>query len=130
MSTAYSGIDGTVLSQSTDMDVTGWSADVEAEEIDTTTTADAGWEDAINGCKKVSGSFDFLWNPSKNPFNSVIAMMPGSGLYPTLTLKLSTGQTLSGTAMIQKLSLKSAVKGQAKTITATFRSKGAWSVPS
>lgn len=130
MSTAYSGVDGTVTAQSTDMDVSGFSADVEAEELDTTTTADAGWEDAIDGVKKVSGTFDFLWNPSKNPFSTIIALMPGGGTYPTLTLKLSTGETLSGVAKINKLSVKSAVKGQPKTFTATFRSKGAWTLPS
>jgi hypothetical protein len=129
MGVAYNGLDGTVVSQSTDMDVTGFSADVEAEEIDATTTADNGWEDAIYGSKKVSGTFDFLWNPAKNPFNAVIGMMPGNTSYPTLTLRLSSGETLSGLAMISKLSIKSAVKGQPKTFTATFRNKGQWSMP-
>ena len=130
MSTAYNGTDGKVLSESTDMDVTGYSADVEVVEIDTTTTGDAGWEDAINGTKKVSGSFDFLWNPTKSPFGALANLLPGSGTYPTLRFNLDASTNyLQGVAMITKLSLKSEVKG-AKTFTASFRSKGAWTLPS
>lgn len=129
MSTAYSGAEGKVLSGSTDLDVTGWSADVEVAEIDVSTTGDAGWEDAIHGLKKVSGSFDFLYNTSKDPFGAVVGLLPGAATYPTLTLTLTTGKTLAGQAMITKLSVKSEVKDAVK-ITASFRSKGAWTMPS
>jgi hypothetical protein len=133
MSYAVSGVDGKVLSGSTDMDVQGYSVDVEVVEIDTTTTADGGWEDAIDGTIKVSGSFEFFWNPTKNPFNSLINLMPGAGaltgIYPTLKLNLDGTNYLQGTAKINKLSLKSATK-EGKMFTATFRSKGAWTRPS
>lgn len=134
MSKAYSGVSGTVSSNGTDLAVTGFSADVETTEVDTTTTADAGWEDAISSTTKVSGSFDFFWRPDVDPFNSVLGLMPGAqalgitATYPALVLKLDTSNSLSGTALITKLSVKSEVKG-AKQLTASFRSKGAWVVP-
>lgn len=133
MGFAVSGISGIVKSGATDMQVEGYSADVESVEIDTTVTADAGWEDAIDGPVKVSGSFDFFWNPAKDPFNAVVNLMPGAailgGSYPTLTLNLDANNTLSGPAKITKLSIKSAVKDAVK-MTASFRSKGAWTKPS
>lgn len=132
MSYAVSGVDGKVTSGSTDMDVSSYGFDFEAVEIDATTTGDNGWEDAIDGTIKVSGTFDFFWNPSKNPFNSVVNLMPGAGgltgIYPTLNLRLDAGNSVGGVAKINKLSLKSATK-EGKTFTCTFRSKGAWSKP-
>ncbi|HXS24478.1 MAG TPA: hypothetical protein VN719_09625 [Gemmatimonadales bacterium] len=133
MSTAYSGKDGKVFSGSTDMDVEGWDADVESPDIDVTTTADAGWEDAIEGPIKVSGTFDFLWNPLKDPFNTVVNLMPGAallgGTYPTLKLQIDANNNyLQGTAKITKLSIKNKVK-DAVRFTASFRSKGAWTRP-
>lgn len=135
MSQATSGKEGKVLSGATDMDVEGWDADIESADVDTTTTADAGWEDSIDGLCKVSGSFDFLWNASKDPFNAVVNLMPGAALlggsYPTLKLLLDgTGSNyLQGTAKILKLSIKSKVKDTIR-FTCSFKSKGAWTRPS
>ena len=132
MSTAYSGILGNVLSGATDMDVKEWSADVETADIDTTTTGDAGWSDSIDRPTKISGSFDFFYNPAKSPFRAVANLMPGaprtSGTYPTLTLKTGGGDQLSGTARITKLSKKGAVP-EGIMYTASFTSKGIWTVP-
>lgn len=134
MSYATNGTDGKVTSNGTDLDVTGYTLDLDAPVIDTTTTGDAGWEDNINGPIKASGTFDFLWNPSKNPFGSVIGMMPGAyflgkiGDYPTLSFRLDSGNFATGKAIITKLSLKSEVKGT-KKFTASFQNKGAWTVP-
>jgi hypothetical protein len=129
MSAAFSGEAGTVTANAVDMDVTGWSVDVEVNTIDTSTTAEDGWEDAIYGLRKVSGSFDFFYNTSKRPTGASAGLMPGATSYPTLTLQLTTGETLSGSAMITKLSIKSAVK-DGTTVTASFTSKGAWTLPS
>jgi hypothetical protein len=134
MSQAYSGVNGIVTSTPSggspvDMDVTGWSADVEAGDIDTGTTADEGWADSIDGEKKVSGSFDFLWNPLKNPFGALQALTPGQGLYPNLALALTTGDAIAGRARIQKLSPKGGSAKDGVKFTATFTSKGAWTLP-
>src|SRR3954471_1912579 len=107
MSIAFSGEKGTVTAGSTDMDVSGWSADMEVNTIDTSTTAEAGWEDAIYGLRKFSGSFDFFYNPAKRPTGSAAGLLPGSTTYPTLTLLATTGETFTGAAMITKLSFKS-----------------------
>jgi hypothetical protein len=129
MGKAVTGFDGTVVSGSNDMNVTAFSIDIEAAAINTMNTSDAGWEDEIDGPKKVSGSFDFNYDPTNSPFASVANLLPGSGTYPTLTLKATTGQVYTGLARVSKLSLKSDVK-DAKKFTATFTSKGAWTFPS
>ena len=127
MSTAFSGVLGTVTVGSTNMDVTGWSGDLEVVEIDTTTTADSGWEDAIAGPKKFSGSFDFFYNTAKKPTGSTAGLTAGNT--PTLSLVATTGETFSGQSLITKLSLKSKVK-DGFMVTASFRSKGVWTLPS
>ena len=67
-SESYSGWDGEVLNGTWDAEVIEWDADVEIKELDTSTTADAGWESATGGLKKVSGSFKFLYRaPPNNP---------------------------------------------------------------
>lgn len=130
MSYAISGIDSKIVSESTDMDVQSGSFDIETSDIDSTTTADAGWEDSIDGPKKVSGSFDFFWNPSKSPFSSVTKLMPGRSatIFPTLKLYLDSSNFATGVARIQKLSKKGAVK-EGLMFTATFTSKGVWTLP-
>lgn len=129
MGVAFSGEKGTVTAGSTDMDVTGWSADMEVNTIDSSTTAEAGWEDAIYGLRKFSGSFDFFYNPAKRPTGATAGLLPGAASYPTLTLQATTGEVFTGNAMITKLSMKSKVK-DAFTVTASFTSKGAWTLPS
>lgn len=128
MGFAFNGQNGTVTAGAVDMDVTGWGADVEVNTIDTSTTAEQGWEDAIYGLKKVTGSFDFFYNPSKRPTGAGAGLTPGAATYPTLTLQATTGEVFTGQAMITKLSIKSKVK-DATAITASFTSKGIWTLP-
>jgi hypothetical protein len=129
MSQAYSGTKANVKSGSTDMDAGGWSADYEISTFDSTTTADGGWEDETAATQKISGSFDFFYNIAKKPTGSTANLTPGST--PTLTLYVNTvgGDALVGVALVKKLSLKSKVK-DGFMVTASFTSKGVWTVPS
>jgi hypothetical protein len=131
MSAAFSGAYSNVQSGTLDMDTQGWSADPEINTFDSTTTADAGWDDTTGATSKISGSFDFLWNPSKKPSGATAALTPGAT--PTLTLYvnklLNPGDILTGKALITKLSLKAKVK-DGFTVTVSFTSKGAWVYPS
>jgi hypothetical protein len=109
-----------------------WDADVEIKELDTSTTADAGWESAIGGLKKVSGSFKFLYRaPPNNPSGATAGISSGST--PTLTLYINktllSTEYLTGQALITKLSYKIAVAGVAE-VTASFRNRGPWTLPS
>ncbi len=128
MSTAYSGVGGNVNSGSTDMDVSGWSADHETSNFDSTTTADLGWEDETPATQKVSGSFDFFYNKNKKPTGSSANMRAGST--PTLTLYVNKadGELLTGLGLIKKLSIKTKTK-DGVLCTATFTSKGVWTLP-
>ncbi len=128
MSTAISGFKGKVLSGSTDMDVSGYSYEFDNGGFDSTTTADAGWEDTNNGSNKISGSFDYFFNPAKNPWGAVANLAPNSTTYPTLKLYCDDDKFATGLAKITKQSVKSATK-EGITMTASFVSKGVWSLP-
>lgn len=127
MGQGYSGVGGTVLSGAVDMEVEGYSFDLDQNDDETTVTSDLGWEDSIHTTRRASGSFDFIMQASKNPFGAVAGMIAPN--YPTLTLALGGGQTASGVVIVGKISVKSATKSAIKC-TASFKSKGAWSLPS
>jgi hypothetical protein len=127
MSTALSGVNGKVLSGAMDMDVTGWNLDHEIDTFDSTTTADAGWEDTTASAQKIAGSFDFFYNLAKKPTGATANLKAGAT--PTLHLQVQSGEECTGVALITKLSLKSKTK-EGITITATFKNKGVWTLPS
>lgn len=130
MSAAISGINGYVKSGTTNMDVTGWSGDPEVNTFDSTTTADGGWDDTSASTKKISGSFDFFYNPAKKPTGAAANLTPGST--PTLSLYIDEvnqpSEVFTGVGLITKLSLKSKVK-DGWIVTASFTGKGAWTFP-
>ena len=111
------------------MDGMGWSADYEVNTFDSTTTADAGWDDTTSSTQKISGSFDIFYNPLKKPTGATAGLKPGST--PTLYLWVVNpgGDSYSGTALIIKLSLKQKTK-EGFIVTCSFVSKHAWTVPS
>src|SRR5262245_57527120 len=127
MSASISGWNGTVKSGATDLDVEGWSADFKIVEVDTTTTADAGWEDTAPGVKSVEGSFDFNYVVANKPTGSGANLTMGNTV--ALTLTVTTGETFTGNALITKLSIKNKVKDTVK-VTASFKNKGVWVLPS
>lgn len=129
MSAALSGTHANVFTGSTDLDAGGWSADYEVDTFDSTTTADGGWDDETAATQKISGSFDFFYNPAKKPTGAAQGLIPGST--PTLTLWVNNpgGDSFTGKALIKKLSLKSKVK-DGFLVTATWTNKGVWTVPS
>lgn len=136
MSTAFNGQEGNVFvgtfgsntpGVGTDMDVDKWTADVEANTIEVSTTADGGWHDEICGLKKVTGTFEFFYNTAKRPTGASVGMTPSSFVF--LTLQLESGEVLSGNALITKLAISSQVNGATKVV-ASYVNKGPWTLPS
>jgi hypothetical protein len=127
MSQAYSGVQGNVLSGATDVDMSKWDLKHETNSFDSTTTADAGWDDTTSSTQKVSGSFTFFYNPSKYPYGT-IGLAPQST--PTLTMYINktAGNFFRGTGLILGLSFGVAVK-EGIPVTASFTSKGVWTLP-
>lgn len=110
------------------MDAASWSADHEVNTFDSTTTADAGWDSTTASTQKISGSFDFFYNPSKYPYGTPAGLSPGST--PTLTLYINktAGNFLTGAALIIKLSFKGKTK-EGFLVTASFVNRGPWTLP-
>src|SRR5882724_10725997 len=126
MSTALSGINANVFIGATDVDASGWSADFEVDTFDSSTTADAGWADTTASQRKISGSFDFFYNPAKKP-NSM--MKEGDTVALVLWVDEPGGDKFSGNALITKLSYKPKTK-EGFGVTASFVNRGPWIMPS
>ncbi len=127
MSTALSGVNANVHVGATDVDASGWSADYETSGFDSTTTADGGWEDETGATLKFSGSFDFFYNPAKKP-TGALGIVPRAVVALTLYVDSVGGDNYAGNALIKKLSIKTKTK-DGVTVTASFTSKGIWTVP-
>ena len=97
MSQNYSGVEGNVLVGANDVDTMGWEADVEVNTYDSTTTADAGWDDTSAATSKASGSFDILYNKAKPPFGT-LALVQGT-IITLLTLYINKADGVAITGM-------------------------------
>jgi len=128
MSSNYSGVDGVVEVGTQDAEVSGWSADVSVNTYDSTTTADSGWDDTSPATKRVEGSFDFLWSKTTPPTGATLGLAVGSAVTLHLYVNKTASVELTGSALITKLSIKSAVKDGVK-VTASFVGKGVWTLP-
>lgn len=120
---AYSGYLGTATVNGVDMAVTGWSCDAEMGSFETSSTADGGWTSMGWALKSLSGSFDFFFDTSKDPFAGTPNMYARQVV--PLVLTATSGATFAGNAFIEKLSFKSEVKDGVK-VTASFKSTGSW----
>ncbi len=127
MSQGYSGVEGNVFVGAVDADTMGWSADLEYATWDSTTTADAGWEDVGLATQKLTGSFDILWNKDKTPTTG-IGLASGSILAMKLYINKSDDVKLTGNGKITKLSFKGNLK-EGRVITCSFVNSGVWVLP-
>ncbi len=128
MSQAYSGVEAEAHVGANDLDAQGWTADVEVDTFDSTTTADAGWADTTSATKKVSGTIDFFYNSAKKPFTT-LNMTPGTIIALVLYVNKSAGDNLAGNGLVTKMSLKTKVK-DGFIVTASYVNKGVWTLPS
>ena len=126
MSTAVSGINANVFVGATDLDAQGWTADFEVNTFDSTTTADAGWEDVTASTRKVSGTVDILYNASKKPNTYVTE---GTTIALVLWVDEPGGDKYQGNALVTKLGLKVKTK-EGFAVAVSWVNKGAWTVPS
>lgn len=126
---AFSGVDGTVkagAAGTVDMNISSWSLDLEVDEIDVSNTGDGGFSNVVPGLQKISGTFEFPWDPANPPTGASALCGPKSN--PVLELKLKSGVVFTGTALITKLAVKSGVN-DAVTAVVSFRNKGQWTLP-
>lgn len=133
LTVAYSGVDGKVISDGTDMDVKQYDVKVADPGFEASTTAGEGWTDKLDALRTVSGSFDFFFNVAKNPFGAVMKWFTrGPNKYPLLIFQLGGSEVgtpaMSGMAKILEVTVKSVVT-EGITFTATFESRGTWTLP-
>lgn len=128
MSQAYSGVGGNAFTGTTDLDAKGWNVDHTVNVFDSTTTADAGWDDETAATQRIEGAVDLFYNVAKKPTGSTANLAAGSTPTLKLYVNMPANEFLTGKALIKKLSLKSVVK-EGFTVSASFVNKGPWTLP-
>lgn len=128
---ALSGVEGKVKvgvsPDQIDMDVKKWNFKAEVAEVDTTTTAHAGWSNTDGWVKSGKGSFDFFYEEAKNPFATAQGLKPGSVFDAELII--SANDKLSGKGLVTSVDITSMVKGAIEGVI-NFSTRGAWTYPS
>jgi len=119
MAVAYTGNNGTVTVDGTNMCVTQFQFTKTNTDEDTTSTCDAGWDDQIVTSRNIQGSFSYHYDPDKHE-----GLMAGETVTLVLTLP---GGTASGPATLTSVQVTSQVKQTVKGV-ANFKSKGPWTI--
>jgi len=121
---AINGQGGQVNFGGTNFCVSNWNADADVDVLDTTTVCSAGWQENINGIKKVEGTLEIPWDSSASP---TVQMVPGALASIVLTIG-ATAKSFTGSARISKIGVKNEAKGVV-TFSASFVSTGPWVFP-
>lgn len=128
MATYVNGFGGSITfgASPATLAVESWSLNINAEALDTTNTADSGWESNILGAKSWDGSLKTFWDSSAVPTGTA-GFLPGTRA--TITLPVSgTGKDYTGTCQLTKVGTENAAKGVV-TFTVDFKGTGALTYP-
>jgi len=124
---AINGQGGVVTFGSNSLCVSNWNADGDVDVLDTTTVCSGGWQENINGIKKLEGTLEIPWDTSAIPTSGVLPIVPGA--VGTMTLNIgTTPKFITGTGRISKIGVKNEAKGVV-TFSASFVSTGVWNYP-
>jgi hypothetical protein len=127
---AFTGNDGDATFNGTELYITGWSVDNEAEEHDTTNTGGSGYGDLITGTKRLTATVDLNWDASINPMDNPPNLVAGATI-TTTKLYLdgkSSPYWLLPSAKVTRVNATSRV-GSVTTFSVTIRSKGTFTPP-
>lgn len=126
---AIAGVGGNVkLGAHTVAEISNWSLDLGADDIDVTSFDSNGWKEFLSGLKEWSGSFE--GNYVQNDTNGQKAIIDAwvSGQYLSLTLEVSPTVSFTGNAFF-KPSIETPV-GDKASFSCDFQGTGALIVPS
>jgi len=126
-----SGKLGKVTVGVTDIDITGWTLDFEAESLDTTSTGDAGYASSIMGVESARGTFTANWDSAAQATDNPPDLTPGA---TPAKVRLYIGDPANAnffdltSVMILGCSMSSGVRGLV-SYTCNFEATGAWVYP-
>lgn len=124
MATYINGFGGSATFAAEIMPVENWSLNVNAEALDTTNTADAGWESNITGAKSWEGSAKMFFDSADTPTNTLV---PGSSGTVSLAVG-ATAKAYAGSCRITQVTIENAAKGVV-TVSVSFKGNGALTFP-
>jgi hypothetical protein len=127
MSQAYSGVQGNVMAGAIDVDTSGWNLKHTVNTFDSTTTADAGWDDTTASTQRIEGDFTFFYNKLKSPY-AVLMVAPGATPILKLYINKTDGNFFTGLGQIVGVSYGVKTK-EGFVVTANFTNKGPWTMP-
>lgn len=123
-----SGFGGDVEVGMTQYPVSEWSANLDAELLDVTTTGSAGYQDLITGTKSAEGTGKSFFAANQHPMGS-LGIIPGAAA--TLTLNIGpTGLTVVLPVLFSQVSIDNPAKGVVG-FSFSWKSNGPWTtIPS
>lgn len=125
-----SGTSGRVTMGGVNWNVTGWEANEERAELETTNSESGGVYECILDYAKVSGTVTLEVDDSQLPYGSALGMSDGSSIAASMHLGTTSGPAYScSTALISNLSTSNQ-RGSVVTATANYVFSGAYSSPS
>ena len=104
------GIDGIVKVNATEICVTNWTLDIEAEEFDTTTTCSDGAADSITGITTGTGTVTGYWDTTQIWHDSPLNIKAGTEVTLQLYIDEDTAKFYQFTARVNKTSTTSNIK--------------------
>jgi len=109
--------------------VTGWTANVETESLDSTGTCDAGYRARTAGLSQATGSVRINLDDTDSPLGGSPAIAPGSTVALYLYWNATAIALTVPVAYIPSVGLESAV-GAITTLTFNFESSGSYTLSS
>lgn len=125
--TFYSGKNGTVTADGTNIQVVDWTANFNAEIHDVTNTASGGYADNVAGILEADGTFVGHWDGTVNLFNDPPDLEPGNVVTATLTAG-DSGDVFTLSIRVKTVTIENQTRGTVK-YTVNWQSKGSYSFP-
>ncbi len=99
---AIAGKDGSVYIGTTKVaEISNWSLDLSADDIETTNFDSEGWKEYLAGLKEWSGSIEGNFKPSDTNGQKAILQAWASGEALTFNFKVNDTVTFSGSALVK-----------------------------
>lgn len=99
---AIAGKDGSVYIGTTKVaEISNWSLDLSADDIETTNFDSEGWKEYLAGLKEWSGSIEGNFKPSDTNGQKAILQAWASGTALTFNFKVNDTVTFSGSALVK-----------------------------
>jgi len=90
-------------------EITQWSVDLKADNIDVTNFDSNGWKEFIQGLKEWSGSFEGNFKPTDTNGQQALINAYMNGTTVSLELRIDTTKKIAGTVYIETIGIEAPI---------------------